>query len=482
MKHKFLTIFINFTLILSVSLAPQISSAAVMKPIRIMLPGNFSGNTFSWKGNKKPFPEVCWRIPDFILSLYNQKNFINTVIDVGNNSSVYSPSSYITDGKIDQHLATLCKAKVSALGPKDLGVFRNMPLSTKIRERIWTNITQNNEGFLFPPKGVINNEDFKMRVYSFISNKYVKNFPLIKWGNIQVISPALALRKLMPKFNKDSLTVIIAHLTEKDTKHLISQLNKYKGTFFFVHIAQNKASRLDAIPDTLKNVFYFKISDGCHKLPTLTIQRKNFSTPRINVKIIPLKKASSKNSLNLFNEVSDIIFNILNTIIKVIPRTITEAPFRFIPAVHAEFARDYSRSNISILVKPDSSFQESLVFRNFDLFNLSKNFFIYKFRLKGHQIQELILNLTNQSKNELIFGGCDFRLFAGKITSFNIHGQTLLPNRFYSISVSSEILNNSNLSRLFRNISYKRNEGVMSWDIWRKKLPRAKISSDLLDN
>lgn len=463
-------------------LAPTGIEAKTFKKIRIIMPGNFGGNTFTYNSSYRAQPGHCWSIPKFIESLKKQKNYSDAVIDVGNNSSIYNFKSYISDAIPGNRLINFCNPVLSSLGPEDLGIFRNKPLDLNIRSKIWTNVSPSSKGYLFPPSKVIKLSDLSITVYSFISKDYLANFPMMKWGNIKVMSPSYALKRLMPVFKKNSINLIIAHLTDNDTKNLIARLNRYKGYFLFVRVAQQNISRLKSIPKTINNVYYFEIPSGANKLPILTLVRRNNGYPKINVKLVPIEKLESDSSNKLFAKISEEIFKRLNKIVKVVLPKVANPPFRFKPQVYSEFMRDYSRTDISVLKKPDSDFITDFIIRQNDIKKIGRNCFITKFRLKGYRLQNLILDLISHSKHELIFGGCSFRLLSGQIFDFKIRKQTLIPNRFYSISVTSNLLTDKDISPLFENLDYRRNDGITVWDIWKNKLPKCKISSDLLDN
>ena len=78
-QHKIKLAFLSvcFLFVLTALFHTNSLFAKTMRPVRIMLPGNFNGNTFSWKGQQKPAPNICWRLPGLISSLCKQSDYIN---------------------------------------------------------------------------------------------------------------------------------------------------------------------------------------------------------------------------------------------------------------------------------------------------------------------------------------------------------------------------------------------------------------------
>ena len=93
-----------------------------------------------------------------------------------------------------------------------------------------------------------------------------------------------------------------------------------------------------------------------------------------------------------------------------------------------------------------------------------------------------MLELTKRSKKPLLFGGCSFSILGGQIRKFKTRNQTLLPNKYYSVAVTSKLLYEPEIFPLFKGLDYKRIEGITLWDSWKNELPSIKISPDLLDN
>ena len=480
-NKKRLLFLISFLLITSLA-----ANAKTMRPIQILLPGNGLGQSVTWNDSLNPLPEDYWKLPSLIEGLKQQKEKISLVFGVGNDSSIFSPFSFLMQGTTDRKLAQLCQPDIQALGPEDLGLFSNKLLPKEIKNRIWTNLAPIRGSYVFPPQQKIKKSGVNLRLLSFISKEYLKNYPLNTWGDFEVYTPVKALRRLSPNFKNQEINIVVSHLTNDETIELIDYLKNRQGYFIITRIKQPGEPAIE-IPsiEKIKNCFLMELKPGQTFLPLIKIFRKNFGSPRIILRSLPLAKAPTGNSLKLFEKESKSIFLKLNRVIKVITTQImpTTAPYRFKPQLHADFVRKFSRSNIAIIQDPVENFRSDNLLKPGNILTSFNNFFILKYRVTGKQLIHLISELIYKSGNKpLFFSGVQFSVLGNQIRKFKLYGQPLNLESHYSLSVSSSILSDKEFKPLFQDLSQSRNEGLTQWDILLTQLESTKISSEMLDN
>ncbi len=479
--RKLKTVFLAF-----VFLGIGIAYSKPLNPIQIIFSGNFSGQTVYWNESLRPLPADCWKAPSLIGDLKKHDEPTTFIAGMGNDADIFSAFSFINSGEIDWQLSKLCKPDFQALGPKDLGIFRNKLLSQNIRLRNWTNLRPIKGHNLFPISQKIVKNGLTINCLSFISKDFLSAFPIQLWGNLEVENPCETLRRIGLRTKENSINLILAHLNDKDLHDLKLELFKLKGYFFIGQINQKVD---ETTPDhniqTESNTYLFKLPDGCHFLPVLNIYRRNYGYPRATLRILPLKKAETGDALKLFEKEYDHLFHQLNNVLTMIPTNIaaTTSPNRFSPKTHANFVADYSRSDLSIVPHPNDEFRGSNLIKPGNFFGTFENYFILKFRLSGFELKKLVKNLVvNSGVPGLEFGRCNFNYFAGDISEILVSGQPIGANSYYTIAVSSKILEDHIFKDFFKNLNQTRNEGIMLWDVWASKLPKLKISSEMLDN
>jgi hypothetical protein len=306
------------------------------------------------------------------------------------------------------------------------------------------------------------------------------------WGNLEVENPGATIRRIGLKTKPDSINLILAHLTDSDLEDLQQELFKLKGYFF---IGQVKQKSFDDSPShevkVASNTYTFELPSGCKYVPVLNIYPRNYGYPRATLRLLPLNKAETGNALKLFEKEYDSLFHQLNKVLTMIPAPIaaTTSPNRFSPKVHANFVADYCRCDLSIIERPDEEFRTSSLIRPGNFYGTFSNCFILKYRLSGKNLKKLINDLVNNSGIPgLEFGGCEFDYFAGEVNKIKVSGQLIGLNSYYSIAVSSKVAEDKIYKNLFKSFSQNRNEGLMLWDVWASKLPKLKISPEMLDN
>ncbi|GAB4268743.1 MAG: hypothetical protein Kow0029_04250 [Candidatus Rifleibacteriota bacterium] len=475
----------TFLLVLACILAAVAKlTAAPLKQIQIFFPGNFTGKSVSLSESFEPLPEGCWKAPFLLKSFTEKSSSINLVIGAGNNSSIYSLPSFLSEGQSENFILDKCKLDGKAIGPEDLLIFRNRLLSPEARLCVLTNLEPVKNFNVFKPFEHFVKDKTSFWLFNYIGRAGFEKLPLQKWGSLVPEDPSRALRRMNPEIGKDDLCVHVAHMSREECVELGHELKKWPGNHIIVQIVNTDIPPGFSVisPERENRIFFVSLEKGWERLPMIKIVRRNSGFPRLSLRMIPYEKADCGNSLKLFNQYREEFEKIINETLTFVPTTInpSTSPFRFNPDLYAEFARKQTRADAAIVIPPEESFKTDNVISVVSCLSSFPNEKLYKFRISGENFGNLVTNLLNHSAQRLRFAGCNFDFFAGRAENVQIGKYEILPHKFYNVCVNKRLVADTVLSKYFSREKMESFDGTTFWDVWKKQLKSHRIElSDL---
>lgn len=481
LKTFFISIFLSFSLFSTLN-------AKVLQPVQIFLPGNFAGKAVNLSESLQPSPEVCWKAPSLLETFRRfSPESLNLVFGAGNDSSIFSITSFAADGLAEHSLINACKVEAAGISPDDLLIFRNSLLSKEIRRRIFTNLESEEDYSVFPSHYLHREKDFNIWFFNFIGESEFRTLPLQNWSQIKPENPARSLRRLNPGISADDLSVTTVHMNKDQVMELVKEFNQFPGYHLIVDVAasEEQAEFSTIYPERFSRTFVISIHSGHKKLPMLRIVRRNNGYPRLSLKMLPYAKAEPGSAANEFTKIrrqlGESLYETLALITtKVRPST---APFRFIPELYANFCRSYKRADIAIILPPDENHKIDNVINPANLFSSFANEKIYLCRLTGFNLEKLVTEIMRTSARPFpAFSGISFQFVADRINAVQIGKFPFQLKRSYNLAVNESLLKDPVNAEFFKNIVLEPFDGTTLWDVWKNQVKSLRINSEhLLD-
>ncbi|MEW6710062.1 MAG: hypothetical protein AB1403_09600 [Candidatus Riflebacteria bacterium] len=463
------------------SVFSETTHAKVFAPIQIFLPGNFNAGAISLTESLEPIPAACWKAPSLIETFKRfNPDAINIVYGTGNDSYIYDPVSFCSDGKFERDLVRRCRPDAAAVAPDDLLIFRKSLLSPEIRGRILTNLEPENEYPAFPPLSMKKLDSCNLWFFNFFGEKSFAGLPLESWGQLKPENPARALRRINPAIGKDDISISTVYLNKAEAEELIKEFNNFPGTHIIIQIANHASppyfSEID--PQRINQSFTLSVKNGSAKLPLIKIIRRNNGYPRLTLRLLPYEKAETGTAMHDFARVRPELGEALYQTLNMITTTVrpSTAPFRFNPAIHAGFCKSQTSSDVAIMQPPEEKHKIDNVINCVALFNSFANEKILTARIKGKHLLLLITKiLRNWNKPIPIFSGITFSYFADSLKNVKIGRFPLMPEREYSVTFNDSFMQHPIGSKLVDGATLEPFDGTTLWDIWKNQLKSLRI-------
>ncbi len=378
-------------------------NAEVFRPIQIFLPGNFRGKAVTLSENLDLLPSPCWKAPSIISSFKKfSRDATNIVFGIGNDASIYSVTSFISDGLPSQQLLHACETDAAAAAPADMMIYRNRLLGRDFRGRILTNLESESDASVFPSHRLLHKEGVRVWFFNFIGEEEFASLPLQNWSQIKPENPARALRRLSPAISNDDLTISTIYMQRNPAHELIKEFNNFPGHHLVIDVAESRAKALFSTitPDRKDKTFCISVCDGTNKLPMLKIVRRNHGYPRASLKMLPYAKAEPGSSASEFNKARDVIIAKLHETLTIVPTSLrpSTAPFRFNPHLIAKFARSYMNTDIAIIDPVPEDHKNDNVISPAVILSTVPNEKLYSFRTTGMRLEKILQDILNSAR------------------------------------------------------------------------------------
>jgi hypothetical protein len=467
-------------MLLFCSVFSDTAQARVFKPIQIFMPGNFAGKAFALNEQKKPIAAGCWKAPSLLRSFLQDKTKEQIVLGCGNDSSIYSLTSFITEGSCDRQLVELCEPIAAAVGPADLMIFRKNHLNDEIRRRVLTNLEYPNDHQIFLPYRQFSADSTRIWFFNFIGAEGFSMLPLDNWGQMGFESPARTLRRKNLGISENDFTLSMAHMNKTECQNLARELNLIPGHHIIVQVPYPGEEAAFSRTDILREnkVFFISLSDGAGRLPLLSIFRRNQGYPRISLRMLPYAKSDGKIASTVPANTQIDLQNRLFETLNMIPTTIrpSTAPFCFKPELHARLINEQMRTDVSMIFAPEEKFKTDNVISLADCLSAFSNEKLFQFRISGEKLQQAIEEIMawRGSRNP-VFAGLNFSMFANRPQNIKVGRFALMPRKLYNISINREMLDFIKKRNILPPDSVEAYKGDTLWDVWKIQLKSLKI-------
>ncbi len=463
-------------------------NAEVFRPIQLFLPGNFRGTAVNLSENYAMLPSPCWKAPSIISSFRKfSRDAVNLVYGIGNDASIHSVTSFVSDGLPSQRLLSACQPDAIGTAPEDMMIFRNRLLDREFRRRILTNLESEAETSVFPSHHFYQKDGLRVWFFNFIGDKEFASLPLQNWSQIKPENPARSLRRLSPNISNEDLTISTIHMEQELAQELIKELNNFPGYHLIVDVAESREKALFSTitPDRQDKTFCISVCDGINKLPMLKIIRRNHGYPRVSLKMLPYAKAEPGNSQIEFNRVKNEMTTKLHETLTMIPTSIrpSTAPFRFNPYLVAKFACSQMNTDLAIIDPVPETHKRDNVISPAIVFSSMPNEKMYSFRTTGIQLEKIIRELLNSAGNPApIFSGISFSYLGKQVKEIHVGKFPLQKLRSYSIAINQRLLHDKVYAKTLLRCNFEPFDGTTLWDIWKNQLKSLRINKEhLLD-
>jgi len=485
-KRFSLCYFINVLVLTALFLCCSFPTMAeVFKPLQIILPGNFQGKSSELAPDLKITPGLCWRIPETIEGLKRNKSNQVIVFATGNDSSLFSPLSFFSAGKLERNLINLISPDSAALSQNDIEVLGKSLADSDVKSRIWTNFEPIENHYIFKPFVNISLAKQKLFFFNFISPQRCRKLPAGNWGQYSIDNPARSIRRLAPQMSDKDYSISLAYLDKQEAEELASELKHLPGYHFLIHVPE--AGQLTFYPvifgEQDKNLFKMALMPGHSFLPVLNIFSKNFGAPRMTLRMLPLAKGSNQKAEATFSRAFSSFSENLKKTHKVIltSRQASTSAFAFNQHVQADILKKFSGCDIGIIINPQMQHFNDNVIAAGHILTVFKNSRIRKFRLTGSELLELLeLLFAARGAEHVAFSGFEASYLAGQTLSIKISGQNLERNKTYLISTTEDSLNDILIASFLNSRPLESYDGLTFWQVWLNGLKSLKISESTI--
>lgn len=461
------------------------SFAEIFQPLQIILPGNFRGQATELATDLHVTPALCWRVPETIRGLQKNRDVNTLIFATGNDSSIFSPLSFLSAGAIERDLINSLNPDAASLSPDDIEVLAGQTLPADLKQRIWTNVESASGQLIFNSHGKKAIGSKKLWFFNFISKDYCSNLPFDKLGEFDIDEPSRALRRLEFAVASQDYTITTAYLNNKDLNSLIGQLKQLKGYHFLIHLPHgSEKPRFSVIyGEVEENIFKMSLRPGHAVLPVLNIFSKNHGAPRMTLRMLPLAKSPATVAETMVQAAKARLAARTNETLRLI-KTIHQAStssYHFRQQVHAQIVQNQTGCDLTFLLAPSmENFNDNVICTG-QLLASFNNDRIRRIRVQGQELLGLFEKLIKGPKAQsFVFAGCAVTYLAGKITSFRIGGQALDLKQQYLCATSESSLQDKVFNDFGSNHALEMPDGQTLWQLWQNGLKSLRIEDKLL--
>lgn len=463
------------------------SSAAVLRPLQVILPGNTQGLSAHWNQQLSITSELCWRGPALYRDLQKDSSKQTLAFGLGNESTIYSSLSVIDRGATDRGLTNNFSPLAAAVSPNDLEMFANTPLHQDLNQRIWTNIDR---GYKQPPFIRVASAAYEagtIRFMNFISKSFCENIRLERWGDFIVDDAARSMRRLDFDFADEDLTIAVVYLNDSELTALIKELKRQKGNHLLIQVPLHgdKGRFSTLTPERTANIWQLSLEPGVTTLPAIMVNWRNNGYPRISARFLPYDKMQPYDTTSIFAAHKKRISQLIGTPLKVIPPTFqaSTTSFRFTPELHAHLMKLHSRADMAFIIDPDTGFfSDNIIFAGQTML-IQPNSRLRLISIPGHELENFVNKLIRmQGTRSTGIAGIEYEHFAGKTRKLLINGQRVSPAATYLLVTNEQTLADQYYRTTFAQHEIDARTGLTAWEIWASNLKTLKISQKMLYN
>lgn len=484
-RHNLRLLWPFLLLILFVFFAQGVSQAKVYKPIQILLPGNWGGNLIELDHAARANPGLAWKLPDLIKGLRRNRSNDVLVLATGNTTSIFSQINLLDNGASSQELLNELSSEANAVGPDDLELFSAKRLPQHLKKMIWTNI--DSEFRIFPGYSRQRAGGKNIWMFNFIGSEKLKHVEVQSWGQFKIDNPARAMRRISPAIKAEDYSLSLVQLAQQELEELIAQMQNLPGFHFIAQInAQNEVPKFSQTHGKQhKNVFTFSLKPGHDVLPTLNIFSKNNAPPRMTLRMLPLAKHSGHTETALFNMSLAQLRPVLNKTLRLITTRLqaSTSAFTLDDRIHTRLIRSSTGADIAMIHPPEMLHFNDNVISVAQLLTRFPNERIREINLKGKTLLKFFEDLLAEWGSEkLVFSGLELHYFAGRLSSLKVKGQSVVPDKIYSIAGSEKTIFSVLKTETSADTALQPPTGLTLWKVWLNGFDSRTIKEEELIN
>jgi hypothetical protein len=463
----------------------QTLTAEIFRPLQIFLPGNTSGKLLNLRGDLQIDPSMGWRIPDTIDSFRKNRSRDLLVFASGNDSDMFSPLSFLDNGRFERDFIGHCRPDAGAVGPADLEMFNSSSIEKAFRQRIFTNLDSGEGAELFASHHSRRLGNRTLWFFNFIEASLCAGLPFKTLGTAAIEDPVRAIRRLNPSFSDEDISISTIYGGADTFSSLTAELKKQPGCHLLIHVPYRDQPALFSYysPEQETNVFRMSVLPGHSSLPLINIFFRNSGYPRLTLRMLPLAKTRAPQAENMHRQaISSLKTSLLETL-RVVKTTsgYSFSPRRFSLQSHAHVIKTSSSTDMAIVIPPPTGHINDNVICTGHLLSTINNDRVKRFRISGSEMLHLAEELISRRGIEaLAFSGCEIACLAGQITRFNVAGQPLDPNRQYLVGTTEKTLQDSVLAEFTRTRPFESYDGQTVWNCWKICLKTIRLSDKYL--
>lgn len=435
--------------------------------VRIVVSGNFQGKTFDLDGNHRLSPTDVWKIPALIKLIKAQPGAPVFTVDVGNNHSIFQPSSFLLNGEIEASLGELCGFNVSAMGPADLEMLScARPNYGAMLRRVWTNVFPKSDGMRFNHWHLSVFNGLRITVTSFISPDYLVDVPL-KRNDLEVEDPSRAMRRYLAMSPPTDLLIMVAHLRPEELDLLRPMIPKNTIILRPVQTPQEQPDTHRGPGSLNADTHELEIPSGRHGVMVITRTvhtrkmtriKQVFFKPQENDRIDPAADKSGQRLRSILSEPLKVI-------------TTREVPY---PAMY-KFSRDYNsfmtkkinRSDLALTAVEGEPYKSERVVTKGFLVSELGNRKTRVYRLIGSDLKRLFLMLgRDRFPYRLGVSGIDIDWLLTELVGLRVGGNELDVGSVYSLALDSLLYQDPRVSMFLEQVDAKWFPGRTLWEAW----------------
>lgn len=463
----------------------QTLSAEVFRPLQIFLPGNLAGKLSVLNTDLQIEPSMGWRIPETIDSFRKNRTKDTIVYATGNDSDIFSPLSFIGNGRFEKNLIERCRPDSRAVSPADLEMFNLSSIDKAFRQRIFTNLDSGEGMNLFSSHACQKLGTRTLWFFNFIEASLCATIPYKTLGTAIIEDPVRAIRRLNPAFSASDISVSIIYGGSDVIASLAREFKKQPGYHLLIHVPfrENPALLSHYNPEQDTNVFLMSVLPGQNSLPMINVFMRNSGYPRLTLRMLPLAKSRAPDSESLHTQATNSLKTDLFETLRVV-RTTSGYSFsarQFSLQSQAHVLRTSTATDMAIVIPPLSGLINDNVICTGHLLSSVPNDRVQRLRIYGREILRLAEELIKHRGIEAIaFSGCDFSCLAGQITDLKVSGQPVELDRQYLIATTDKTLQDSIFADFMRNRPLEAYDGRTVWNCWKICLKTIKLSDKYL--
>lgn len=454
--------------------------AEVFKPIQIFLPGNLEGRLITFSEDQKAEGSEAFKLPYVINDFRNTKDKEYLTLGLGNDSDLFKPFSYLTQGSAERELIQRCSPAAIGISPNDLEVFNGSLLNKDIRERVFTNVEAPDYNEIFTRYRLTKAGNQNVYFFNFIAPEYCSRLPLSMWSQIRVDNPVRSLLKLGLEFTDKDYSVSVVYGDKATFDELTQELNYRKGIHFLINVPMKGEPPIfkSTTPRATGNVYCFSVENGEKTLPILNIIPKNFGHPRTTIRMTQLKRFSKPSADEDFNRAWQQVKQSFHKPLRVIPTTNrpTTSANRISLHAHAKMLKYAAHTEVALIKLPKQiSFRESVMTVG-DCITRFPNDRIIRFRATETQIKKMFLGLIQDGNiRDIGVAGCDITNLGTHLFEFNISHTSIDKARLYTVATTENTALEFNVKNILNNCIVEDYDGMTLWGVWKDNLQSYKL-------